>query len=112
MKHHLALLGSEQLTAGSEEGSELAMRGRLEKEMREEGRVDYCQLTLEDGEMNNPPPGGNELAKRETQQTLGGEQGLEHAGGVEQRQGEKPPWDFSYMMEEENSVQLILQEDE
>ena len=87
------------------------MRGTLEKDLREEGRVDHDQLTLED-EMNNHPPGGNELAKRETQQTLGGEQGLEHAGGVEQRQGEKPPWDFSYMMEEENSVQLILQEDE
>ena len=67
MKHHPVLLGSYQLTAGSEEGSELAVRGRLEKELREEGRVDHDQLTLEDGEMNNHPPGGNELAKRETQ---------------------------------------------
>ena len=98
MKHHPVLLGSEQLTAGSEEGSELAMRGRLEKELWEEGKVDYERLTLEDWEMNNPPPGGNELAKRETQETLGGEQ------------GEKPPLDLSYMIEEESSLQLVLQE--
>ena len=48
-----------------------------------------------------------------TQETLGGEQGLEHAGGVEQQQGEKPPWDLSYMIEEESSLQqMILQEKE
>ena len=81
MKHHPVLLGSKQLTAVSEEGSELAMRWR-EKELREEGRVDYDQLPLEDGGMNNYPPGGNEMAKRETQETFGGEPGLEHAGGV------------------------------
>ena len=81
MKHHPVLLGSKQLTAVSEEGSELAMRWRLEKELREEGRVDYDQLTL-DGGMNSHPPGGNEMAKRDTQETLGGEPWLEHAGGV------------------------------
>jgi hypothetical protein len=35
---------------------------------------------------------------------------VEHAGGVEQQQGEKPPWDYLfYMMEEESSLHLILQ---
>ena len=56
VKHHPVLLGSKQLTAVSEEGSELAMRWTLEKELREEGMVDYDQLTLEDGGMNNHPP--------------------------------------------------------
>ena len=34
--------------------------------MREEGRVDHDQFVLEDGEMNNHPPGCSDLAKQET----------------------------------------------
>ena len=52
------------------------------------------------------------MAKRDTQETLGGEPWLEHAGGVQQQQGVKPPWELSYMIEEESSLQLILHEQE
>ena len=70
------------------------------KDVRGEGKVDDGQAVLEDGH------GGirHHLEHHPLGSVL--------AGGVEQQQGEKPPWDLSYMREEENSLQLILQEEE
>ena len=68
--------------------------------MRGEGKVDDGQVVHEDGHGGFP----HHLEHNPLGSVL--------AGGVEQQQGEKPPWDLSYMMEEENSVQLILQEEE
>ena len=74
------------------------MKGILqERRLREEDETDGDQVVLGDGEVGHHSL-GSKLAK---QGTIGDELQLE----------EKPPcWD--YMREEENSLQLILQEEE